>query len=61
MNQQEEKNLEHYLTRNCEWHVVWRLSATECWEMSACASMLEKVSSGRIREGKNAAEVYRTA
>ena len=39
MNQQEEKNLEYYLSRNCEWHVVWRLSATESQGMSACASM----------------------
>ena len=40
MNQEEEKKtLEPYLAQNFEWHVVWRLSATECWEISACALM----------------------
>ena len=60
MNQQG-GNLESYLTWNCEWHVVWRLSATESQGMSACASMNRKVNSEKNGEWETAAEVNRTA
>ena len=39
LNQTEKENLEYYLSRNYDWHVVEGLSATEYLEISACALM----------------------
>ena len=60
MNQWE-KNLESYLSCVCEWHVVWRQSATQLQETLACALRNEKVLSERSWGRKAAAEVNRTA
>ena len=58
---QGEKNLESYLSCVCEWHVVWRQSATQRQETPACALRNGKVISERNWGRKATAEVNRTA